>query len=68
VLDAAIEWSLEGPPQPLVRGDELARALRIEEGPRLGRLLEEIAAANYAGEVSTREQAIAYARRLPENI
>jgi putative nucleotidyltransferase with HDIG domain len=68
VLDAALAWSLEGPPRPLVRGDDLARALGIAEGPQLGALLEELAAAQYAGEVSTREQAVAYARGLRESI
>lgn len=50
------------PPAPLVRGDELARALGIEPGPQLGRLLAEIAAARFAGEVATPEQAIELAR------
>jgi putative nucleotidyltransferase with HDIG domain len=68
VLDAAIEWHVEGPPRQLIRGDELARELGIAEGPRLGRLLEELAAAQYAGEISTAEQALAYARGLDETI
>jgi putative nucleotidyltransferase with HDIG domain len=68
VLDAAIEWSRAGPPQPLIRGDELARELGIAEGPALGALLEKLAEAQYAGEISTPEQALAYARGLPENI
>jgi putative nucleotidyltransferase with HDIG domain len=68
VLDAAIEWSLAGPPQPLIRGDELAGELGIAEGPALGALLEKLAEAQYAGEISTPEQALAYARGLPENI
>ena len=52
----------EGPPQPLLRGDELASELGIPAGPRLGELLEELLRAQYAGEIATREDALAYAR------
>ncbi len=62
VLGDALSWRRSGAAQPLVRGDELARALEIEHGPRLGALLEELAAAQYAGEVNTRVQALAHAR------
>jgi poly(A) polymerase len=51
-------------PEPLVRGDELARALGIRPGPRLGELLEAIAEARFAGEVSTPEEAVELARAL----
>jgi poly(A) polymerase len=63
ILDDALRWRINGPPAPLLRGDELAGALRVEPGPRIGELLEEIAEAAYAGEITTREQAIAYAQR-----
>ena len=36
-------------------------------GPELGALLAELESAVYAGEVSTREEAVAYARRLRQN-
>jgi poly(A) polymerase len=62
MLDAALAWHAEGPPQPLVRGDELARELAIAPGPRIGALLADLARAQYSGAVSTREQALAYAR------
>ena len=39
------------PPQPLLRGDELARELGIAPGPRLGELLEELRRGQYAGEI-----------------
>jgi poly(A) polymerase len=55
-----------GPPAPLWRGDELAHTLSIALGPRVGQLLEELAEAQYAGEVITREQALACARNLIE--
>jgi putative nucleotidyltransferase with HDIG domain len=64
VLDDALRWRAEGPARPLVRGDELARALGIPTGPRVGEILEEIARAQYAGELATREQALAHARAL----
>ncbi len=64
VLGPALDWHEAGPPAPLVRGDELARELGIEPGPELGRLLAEIAAAQYAGEVGSREDAISYARAV----
>ena len=52
----------KGRRRPLVRGDELAAELGIAAGPRVGELLEELAEAQYAGEIATREQALAYAR------
>ncbi len=64
MLDAALAWHREGPPRPLLRGDVLARELGIEPGPRLGRLIEALCEAQYAGEVSDSEVALAYARRL----
>ncbi len=67
LLACALPFRAGGPPAPLWRGDELARALSISLGPRIGELLEELAAAQYAGEVLTREQALAYARSLSEN-
>ena len=62
VLAAAIAWHREPRPEPLVRGDELARELEIAPGPQLGTLLESIAEARYAGELDGREDAIAHAR------
>jgi len=62
MLDDALRWRADGTPRPLWRGDELARELGIGLGPRVGELLEELAEAQYAGEVGTREQALAYAR------
>jgi hypothetical protein len=64
MLGDALRWRADGPPQPLLRGDELARELSIPAGPELGRLLEALSQARYAGEIDTREQAIARAREL----
>ncbi len=62
MLASALDWRREGPPARLIAGDELAAELGIAEGPELGRLLAELEAAQYAGEVTTREQAVAHAR------
>ncbi|MFL5871256.1 MAG: CCA tRNA nucleotidyltransferase [Solirubrobacterales bacterium] len=64
VLPAAVEWHRSGPPRVPIAGDELAAAVGIEPGPELGRLLDELEAATFTGEVSTAEQAIEYANRL----
>ena len=62
MIGAGLDWISEGPPAPLLRGDELAAELGIDAGPRLGELLRELEAAQYAGEVTTREQALRLAR------
>jgi poly(A) polymerase len=64
MLDDALRWRSEGPPPPLLRGDELAHELGIPTGPRVGELLEQLAAAQYAGELDSRDRALEYARRL----
>jgi poly(A) polymerase len=58
----ALAWSAD-PPRPPIRGDELGSALGIRPGPLLGELLHELEEAAYAGEVSSREEAIGYARQ-----
>jgi len=59
----ALAWRRAGPKEPLVRGDELMHELGLEPGPRVGELLELLREAAFAGEVSSREEAIEYARR-----
>jgi putative nucleotidyltransferase with HDIG domain len=63
VLGEALRWRASGPPQPLVRGDELAAELGISPGPELGELMAELEAAQFAGEVSDRRQAVTHARQ-----
>jgi putative nucleotidyltransferase with HDIG domain len=60
VLGDALSWRAGTGERPLLRGDELCAHLGIGPGPLIGALLEELAAAQYAGEVSTREQALAH--------
>jgi poly(A) polymerase len=64
LMQAALDWREHGPPSVPIRGDELARELGIRPGPELGRLLAELTEAAYAGEVTTRDEAVAAGRRL----
>lgn len=63
MVAAGLDWRRQGPPQPLLRGDELAAELGIEPGPELGSALAELEAAQYAGEVTDRAGAIEHLRR-----
>ena len=67
VLPVALRWRANGPRAPLVPGDQLAGALELKPGPQVGRLLAEIDEARYAGEVTTRADALALAARLRED-
>ncbi len=60
MIAAALDWRRDGPPRPLLRGDEIAAALDLEPGPELGEAVAELEAAQYAGEVSDRDSALAY--------
>ena len=60
-----LESAVVSPPK-LLRGDELTDALGIESGPLVGELLAKIEEAQAAGDVTTREQAIALARDAAE--
>jgi putative nucleotidyltransferase with HDIG domain len=63
MLEEAVRWEAD-PPRPPVRGDELARALRLAPGPALGRILAELEEASFAQEISSHEEAIERAREL----
>lgn len=63
MIAAALDWRRDGPPSPLLRGDELTDELGIAPGPKLGELLAELEAAQYAGEVKTRPDAVEFARK-----
>ena len=66
LIGPALAWEAGERPRPLLRGDELADGLGIARGPVLGELLAELETAQYAGEVATREQALAHARAFLE--
>jgi poly(A) polymerase len=65
VLPAVLAWrATGGRPAPLLRGDVLAKCLGVDAGPELGRLLRALSEAQYAGEVTTPDEAVELARRL----
>ncbi len=53
-------------PPRLLNGHDLMAELKLEPGPRLGELLEAVREAQACGELSTREEALAYARTIME--
>jgi hypothetical protein len=59
----ALRWVAE-PPSPPVRGDQIARALGVKPGPRLGRILAELEEASFAEEIASPQEAIDRAREL----
>jgi putative nucleotidyltransferase with HDIG domain len=61
MVGAALDWLRDGPPEPLLRGDEIAAELGIE-GPEIGAKLAELEAAQYAGEVTDRAGALGLLR------
>ncbi len=63
MIAAGLDWRREGPPAPLLRGDEIAAELGIEPGPELGNAVAELEAAQFAGEVTDREGALQHLRR-----
>jgi putative nucleotidyltransferase with HDIG domain len=68
IMGDALEWRRRGgAPAPPLRGDELARELGIERGPELGRLIEALREAVFAGEVQDRDQAVRHARSLRDD-
>ncbi|HEX5851707.1 MAG TPA: HDIG domain-containing protein, partial [Solirubrobacteraceae bacterium] len=68
LLEGGLDWHADGPPRPLLRGDELTAELGIVAGPRVGAMLERLTEAQYAGEISTRADAVELARKLAKNI
>jgi poly(A) polymerase len=64
MLADALAWHRDGPPDPPLTGDELVSELGVEPGPEMGRILEELRAATYAGEISDRDEALELARKL----
>jgi poly(A) polymerase len=64
MLADGLAWHREGPPAPPLTGEELGAELGLEPGPELGRVLEELREATYAGEISDRAGALELARKL----
>jgi poly(A) polymerase len=51
-------------PPKILDGHEIMSIFNLDPGPMIGRLLEEIREAQAAGEIATREEAVAYVKRL----
>ena len=64
MLAHAFALRAAGPRPPLIPGDQLAAELGIQPGPELGALLRRLEEDRFAGEVATREEAVARARVL----
>jgi poly(A) polymerase len=64
MLRDALAWHREGSPSPPVSGDELADELGLSPGPEMGRVLEELRAESFTGEITSRAQALERARQL----
>jgi hypothetical protein len=64
-FDEAVARAREAEPKkPLVRGGEL----ELPPGPEVGKLLEEIAEERAAGTITTKEEALEYARRNASSV
>jgi hypothetical protein len=64
MLPDALAWHRDGPPRPPLSGDELEDELGVSPGPEMGRLLEELRAEAFAGEIGNRSEALERARQL----
>jgi poly(A) polymerase len=64
MLRDALAWHRDGSPRPPVSGDELADELGLLPGPEMGRVLEELRAESFTGEITSRSQALERARQL----
>jgi poly(A) polymerase len=57
------EENLAAPPK-ILDGHDIIRIFQLNPGPKVGELLEGLREAQAAGEITTREQAVAYIRNL----
>ena len=64
LLQAGQEQAPAKGPQRLLNGHDLMQHLNLPPGPRIGELLEQIDEARAAGEIATREDALALAASL----
>jgi tRNA nucleotidyltransferase/poly(A) polymerase len=51
-------------PTPFLNGDDLLKELSLQPGPKIGELLETLREAQAIGEISTRAEALAWAKSL----
>ncbi len=64
MLRDALAWHRDGPPRPPLSGDELASEIGLAPGPEMGRVLDELRAEVFTGEITSRSQALERARQL----
>ena len=67
LMGEALAFRERGRPRPPVPGDVLARELGMRGGPELGALVERLREAAFTGEATTKDEAVALARRLRQN-
>jgi hypothetical protein len=51
-------------PEPLIDGNQLMQALDLSPGAEVGRILDAVLEAQAVGDVTTTEEALAYAREI----
>jgi len=66
MIGHALDWEQNGPPKQFLPGNELADALGIKPGPELGKVMDELAAARFAGEINDANEAVEHARGFLE--
>lgn len=64
LLEAYFEQPQQVSPQPLLNGDELMVELSLKPGPKIGEILEALREAQAVGEVGSRAEALALAKRM----
>lgn len=64
ILEVGTEQSQPNRPERLVTGHDLMEQFSLEPGPQIGVLLEKINEARAAGEISSREEALALAEQV----
>ena len=63
LMEAHLRLERQGPPAPVIAGDELARALGRDAGPWLSSVLEALLEEQVVGRVARPEQAVRFAER-----
>jgi putative nucleotidyltransferase with HDIG domain len=64
MLRDGLAWHRDGPPRPPLSGEELEDELGVSPGPEMGRLLEELRAEAFTGEIGSRSEALERAKQL----
>ena len=67
ILESGTSQTASEKIQRLVTGHDLMQELGLEPGPKVGILLEKIEEARAAGEVNTREEALAMAAKANDS-